>query len=679
MEILADAIDADTGQRERLLDDTCGADDELRTEVERLLAHRNEVATFMELPPVRTVHEEQSLIGVSVGPYLIIERLGVGGMGAVYLAERNDDEYKKRVAIKFIKHGLSFDVIQQRFRNERQILANLDHQNIARLLDGGRTQYGPYLVMEYVDGLPIDVYCDVHKLSMSKRLELFLKVCDAVAYAHLNSVVHRDLKPGNILVNKQGVPKLLDFGIAKLTEAEPSMAGQSTTSWRVMTPDYASPEQVRGERITTASDVYSLGAVLYVLLTGHRPHQAHGRTSEELRQAICAEIPERPSRVISRIRSNSRNVIQRSALMTSERISETRDGESDRLRRSLRGDMDNIVLMALRKEPERRYTSVSQFAGDIQRHLAGLPIRARRDRLTYRTMKFVLRHQMAILSTMIAAIVCLVTGGVIALVATRAEPNGQQPVAVYSSGPQGVVADGAPRLVAWWPGDDSAVDASGNGNNGSPANGWTFAPGKVNDAFKFTAIDQFVSLGQPASLQLQEFTIEAWVKYETHTGTSPDKSKPDEFAAHTIFHYGPGGYELCIFGNELPGGNVGGGTQHIHGLYLARQGVNHIHSGSLVVPSDGKFHHVAVTKSGATVVFYVDGTASAPVKYPDPFSFNNEARIGDNFVGMIDELKIYDGALSRPEILASYTNGKAQHSLRTASSRPMKKSLTLVP
>lgn len=405
MEILADAIEADTDQQSRVLDEKCGSDHALRSDVEELLAHRQTASTFMERAPVRALHEEQGLIGANIGPYQIIERLGHGGMGAVYLAERHDDEYKKKVAIKFIKHGLALDIVQRRFRNERQILANLDHQNIARLLDGGTTNYGPYLVMEYVKGLPIDAYCELNQLEIRKRLEIFLNVCEAVAYAHRNSVIHRDLKPSNILVNSEGVPKLLDFGIAKLVESESAPTSETTVSWRVMTPEYASPEQVKGEPITALSDIYSLGAVLYELLTGRLPHRVRGRNSEEVKRAICTETPEKPSDIVTP--TNPKELL---VIVTPESVSRTRDGAVESLRRKLKGDLDNIVLMALRKEPPRRYASVSQFAEDIRRHLAGLPIHARKDRVTYRVAKFVRRNKAVTATSAIVGALCLAVG-----------------------------------------------------------------------------------------------------------------------------------------------------------------------------------------------------------------------------------------------------------------------------
>src|SRR5258706_9041743 len=264
MSILADALECNTGEREQFLGHSCGEDDVLRREVERLLGHETAAVGFMAEPLLAgdLSGEDETMIGRRVGPYLIVDEIGRGGMGTVYRATRSDDEYHRQVAIKLIKSDMRSSLTQRRFRNERQILANLDHQNIARLFDGGTTEDGlPYLVMEYVNGRPIGVYANAHNLSAAQRLKLFLSVCDAVHYAHRHHVIHRDLKPSNILIDEDGVPKLLDFGIAQFLTPDSSAAGidPTTSAWRVLTPEYASPEQVRGEPTTSASDVYSLG------------------------------------------------------------------------------------------------------------------------------------------------------------------------------------------------------------------------------------------------------------------------------------------------------------------------------------------------------------------------------------------------------------------------------------
>ena len=313
-------------------------------------------------------------------------------MGVVYLAVRADDHYQKRVAIKLVQHGLYTGAILHRFRTERQILASLDHPNIARLLDGGTTTDGrPYLVMEYVEGLPIDVYCDRHKLSISERLRLFRTVCAAVHYAHQNLVIHRDLKPSNILVSTDGVPKLLDFGIAKLLNPELSAPSLVFTEsgLQLLTPEYASPEQVRGEPLTTASDVYALGVLLYELLTGHQPYRLTSRRRQDLERVICEVDPLKPSTAISR--SDADTETDGTGQRTPATVSQTREGQPEKLRRRLTGDLDNIVLMALRKEPQRRYGSAEHLAEDLRRHLEGLPVMARPQTFGYRSAKFIRR------------------------------------------------------------------------------------------------------------------------------------------------------------------------------------------------------------------------------------------------------------------------------------------------
>ncbi len=335
-------------------------------------------------------------------------------MGAVYLATRADDEYRKQVAVKVVKRGMDTDAILRRFRNERQILANLDHPHIAKLLDGGTTEDGlSYFVMDYVEGLPIDVYCDARRLPIIERLKLFRTACSAVHYAHQHHVVHRDLKPSNILVTAEGVPKLLDFGIAKLLDPEVSARTiKPTAGLRPMTPDYASPEQVRGEAITPASDVYSLGVMLYELLTGHRPYHVQSATPQEAERVICEQEPEKPSVVVGRcsagLQPGSAALKGGATDGTPESVTETRGESPEKLRRQLRGDLDNIVLMALRKEPERRYASIEQFSEDIRRYLQGRPVRSRPDTLAYRSGKFIRRNRTGVLASVLTAAIFLV-------------------------------------------------------------------------------------------------------------------------------------------------------------------------------------------------------------------------------------------------------------------------------
>lgn len=379
--IFEQAREVPANQRESLLERTCNGDRELRQEVESLLESHASVGTFIDQPSLFISEEELNeaegsvATGHLIGAYRILREIGRGGMGAVYLAERADQQYQKQVAIKLIKRGMDTASVLRHFRNERQILAGFDHPNIARLLDGGTTADGlPYFVMEYVEGLPLNNYCATHNVSVVERLKLFREVCAAVGYAHRHTVIHRDIKMSNILVTTDGTPKLLDFGIAKILQPGDGPEGLMTmTGVRPMTPEYASPEQIRGEPLTTASDVYSLGVVLYELLTGQSPYCFTSRSPVDVGRTITDTAPPRPSTVASngnqQLASNNHKL--------------------------LRGDLDNIVLMALRKEPERRYQSVEQFSDDIGRHLDARPVLARTDTVLYRAGKFVRRNKVA--------------------------------------------------------------------------------------------------------------------------------------------------------------------------------------------------------------------------------------------------------------------------------------------
>ena len=401
------ALKREPGQRLAYLTEACGSDTALQREVEALISSYEDAAGLTEAQTLEAQGKQPAenrndpMEGRRIGSYRVIREIGHGGMGAVYLAFRADDQYHKQVAIKLVRSGMDSDSILRRFRKERQILANLEHPNIARLFDGGTTEEGwPYFVMEYIDGHPIDVYCDKRRLSVAERLKLFCHVCSAVQHAHKNLVVHRDLKPSNILLTPDGDPKLLDFGIAKILHPESSLQTIESTlaASRPMTPEYASPEQVRGEEITTASDVYSLGVLLYELLTGHRPYRLASRHPEELARVICEHEPEKASEVISRVVEVTGPVGLPPIILTPELVSQTREGQPEKLRRCLAGDLDNILSMALRKEPQRRYTSIAQFSEDIRRHLQGLPVMARKDSLSYRTEKFVRRQKRAVLA-----------------------------------------------------------------------------------------------------------------------------------------------------------------------------------------------------------------------------------------------------------------------------------------
>ena len=395
--ILDQAIALPMDERPAYLDRVCTGDSPLRAEVESLLrSHDDAGSVFLKNPVIdlKSAKPDPGRVGRRIGVYQIEAEIGHGGMGEVYRAIRADGQYNKQVAIKLVRVGLDTSFVLERFRHERQILASLDHTNIARLHDGGTTEDGiPYLVMELIEGTPIDEYCEEHDLTINGRLQLFNQVCAAVQYAHQRLVVHRDIKPGNILVTAEGIPKLLDFGIAKILD--PS-AGAETTLLRPMTPEYASPEQLRGEPITTATDVYSLGVVLYKLLAGRSPYPEKTRTPLEFARIICEVEPARPSTVRTSLKAADDNFPEANRSRT--------PAISARLKRALKGDLDNIVLKALRKEPERRYSSVEQFAEDIRRHLKGLPVTAVKGSVRYRAGKFVRRNRVVMAASALVAI-----------------------------------------------------------------------------------------------------------------------------------------------------------------------------------------------------------------------------------------------------------------------------------
>jgi len=398
-----EVLELSSSARATFLDQACGDDHELRKELESLLESCDNTLTFLQ-KSVREVARRATgapcLSGAIVGAYRLSELLGEGGMGEVYLAARADDLYQQEVAIKVMRSAFQGrHAMLLRFSAERQILANLNHPNIARLLDGGITAEGlPYLVMEYVDGINIDEYCRRSRMPWPARLQLFRSVCAAVEYAHRNLVIHRDIKPANILVAKDGIPKLLDFGVAKLLDPAWGDLRLTKTSDRVMTPEYASPEQVRGEAITTATDIYALGVVLYELLTERQPFRADPRSPFELAQAICHEEPMPPSVAIH------------------ENSPDAKSGSRQKLDR----DLDNVVLMAIRKEPARRYKSVDQLSEDIRRYLEGFPVIAREDSWRYRTGKFIRRHRVAALISATFVLSLILFGISMAIFAHRA-------------------------------------------------------------------------------------------------------------------------------------------------------------------------------------------------------------------------------------------------------------------
>lgn len=418
-ELFHAAVELPPDERGDFLEGACEGDDSLRAEIEKLIDGSDRAGSFIESPPsldgttiALLASDLESLAGLRLGAYRVIREIGRGGMGTVYLAARADEEFRKRVAIKLVTAGFDHETIIQRFRNERQILAGLDHPNIARLLDGGTAESGaPYFVMEYVEGQTITEYCDTHRLTTIERLKLFRTVCSAVHFAHQNLIVHRDIKPANILVTDDGTAKLLDFGVAKLLSPIGQADEVTETTSRAMTPEYASPEQARGETITTASDVYSLGVLLYELLTGHRPYSVAGRSVIETIEAICEQDPAKPSTVIGRTEQLPGPSASTEVTLTPEAVSKARDSEPNRLRRELEGDLDNIVLKAMRKEPQRRYASVEQFSEDIQRYFERLPVIARQDTFAYHASKFMARHKAGVAAA--ALVIIALLGGAV--------------------------------------------------------------------------------------------------------------------------------------------------------------------------------------------------------------------------------------------------------------------------
>ncbi|MBL8232235.1 MAG: protein kinase [Bryobacterales bacterium] len=398
------------------LNEQCGGDLDLRREVEGLLIYDTSnsslISSMVEQGAQALADGERSIsaserrIGTRLGAYRLVSLIGTGGMGAVYLAVRDDEQFEKKVAIKLVHQGHDSKFVLERFRQERQILAQLEHPNIARFLDGGITSdQVPYYVMEFIEGgEAVVAYCEKRGLPIAERLELFKSVCSAVQFAHKNLVVHRDLKPGNILVDAGAVPKLLDFGIAKVLSNEPRLTNVTMTAVRMLTPDYGSPEQVTGQPITTATDIYSLGAVLYELLTGLQAHNFKNYSTGEIERVICREDPAPPSH----------------RLRTSE------SAEKQKLAEDLAGDLDAIILHAMRKEPDKRYPSVLALVDDIDRYLKGQPVEARRGTMRYRAGKFVRRNRLPLLAA--AMVLVTVIGGVAATIyqARRAERRFQQ-------------------------------------------------------------------------------------------------------------------------------------------------------------------------------------------------------------------------------------------------------------
>ncbi len=408
-EVFEAALAQPAERRRSFVDESCGGEPAIHEQVIALLSAHDHTNGFLETPAAELLgqatradlvqDDAEPNVGRMIGPYSIETRLGHGGMGTVYLARRADRAFERLVAIKMIRRGMDSDAVIRRFQHERQILASLDHPHIARLYDGGTTAEGlPYFVMEYVEGTPIDRYADAHRLNTAARIELFLGVLDALQHAHDRHIVHRDLKPSNILVTADGAPKLLDFGIAKILD--PEATGDSTLSGlaRAMTPDYASPEQVRGEPVTPATDVYALGVLLYELLTGRRPYHLTTRTPHDVARIICQEDPVKPSVMVADSLTTS----------TSER-------------RQLSGSLDAIVLKTLRKEPGERYRTVAALADDLRRYLTDRPVSAVPDAVRYRVARAVRRHRAPV---GVAALLALAIAATAVFVRQTAVPGG---------------------------------------------------------------------------------------------------------------------------------------------------------------------------------------------------------------------------------------------------------------
>ena len=415
--IFEKALELDHSKRNDFINAQCKDDEELKQEVLSLLNVYDKTSEFLEVPPKISEPFENistfkdSFIGKRIGNYVIESEAGVGGMGIVYKGRRADKEFEQEVAIKILKHHLNSEYVLKRFQIERQTLAKLQHPNIARLLDGGTTDDGlPYLIMEYIDGTSLIEYCDEKHLNIKQRLELFRTVCGAVQFAHQNLIVHRDIKPGNVLVNKEGRPKLLDFGIAKLLDDEIALDETQLTKpgmWH-LTPEYASPEQINAETVTTKSDIYSLGILLYQLLTGHQPYKITSASPVALSKLITEGSVLKPSEKFQLTEEISLSG-GATKQITPQSVSNSRNEKPERIYHHLKGDIDNIILKAIHKDPERRYASVEQFSEDIRRHLIGLPVIARSDTVGYRLTKFIQRHKVGFVSSIVFILFLIVS------------------------------------------------------------------------------------------------------------------------------------------------------------------------------------------------------------------------------------------------------------------------------
>ncbi len=424
--ILEDVLEASKEQRSKILAEKCGDDVQLKAEIEGLLGKDTEDHVLDKTLPLLTGYDfstqseagfDESFSGRRIGNFELIRCIGEGGMGRVYEAVQDEPQLKRKVAVKLIKAGWNSKLLVQRFMREQQVLALQTHPNIARLLEGGVTDDGmPYFVMEYIDGEPVDAFCDKNKLTVNQRLLLFQKICDAVASAHRHLIIHRDLKPGNILVTPEGEPKLLDFGIAKPLDEELVEGGALTTpAARFITPEFAAPEQIQGKPVSTASDVYSLGVLLYYLLTGRMPLcRKSGESLLKWEQVVTEEEPEKPSTVVAKGDASK------------DQIAQCRRVSSGKLAKILRGDLDLIIAMAMRKEPERRYEAVGRLREDISCFLNGLPISAQLDSTGYRVRKFFLRHRMGVIAAFLTSMFLVVSVVGISIQAHRAQKEAEK-------------------------------------------------------------------------------------------------------------------------------------------------------------------------------------------------------------------------------------------------------------
>jgi eukaryotic-like serine/threonine-protein kinase len=420
------AIELSPEQRKFFLNEQCKDDPGLRKEIESLIESYSKSGGLLEITSIQS-DESESLndssdpfIGMTLGKYKVEKKIGDGGMAVVYSAVRIDEHFTRRVAIKFIKRGMDTEEIIKRFKIEQQTLAALNHPSIANIIDGGTSKNGlPYFVMELIEGEPINKYCKNKNLSVTEKLKLFRKVCSAIQYAHQNLVIHRDIKPVNIFVTSGGIPKLLDFGIAKLLNTSDGQTSLTRTGLRLMTLEYASPEQLKGEQITTSTDIYSLGIVLYEILTDNFPYKFNNTLPYEVERVICTTEPLKPSTVVRNI-DNRLNEDKNNQLENSPKLFDTK--HYAKISRRLSGDIDNIVLKAMQKETARRYSSAEQFSEDINSHLTGLPIIARRNSIGYRSRKFFERHKVGVIATAVI-LLSIIAGAVGIIYQSKAAAN----------------------------------------------------------------------------------------------------------------------------------------------------------------------------------------------------------------------------------------------------------------